>query len=189
MFQKLSILFFLAVFATACSNDNAGDSTADSQTDSQQSVQSEDGTDSEAPMPGMDMPKPLSSDELSDEELKNFALALEDVQEVNQAVQMEMIASVEKSGMTVERFTEMQEANVSGGEIDATEAERKTYDETLKALEGIQMEAQKSLIDKLEGYGISEQRYQVLAISLQSDTAIQKRFFELQGMPMPGGLQ
>ena len=177
--NKLAILLFAVFFLAACQNNSDTESEqTDDMTQEENDTASTDGT---ATMPGQDMPQPLSSDDISDDELKAFADAAQEVQMINQSIQQEMVASVEKGGLTVERFTEMQQASMSGQEMEATAEEMKKFEATMKGLEGIQMNAQKAMKDKLANHGISEKRYQEIAMSVQADPKLQERFFELQG--------
>jgi hypothetical protein len=156
MFNKLAILLFAAFFMAACENNSDTESAQmDDMTQEENDMASEDGN---AGMQGQDMPQPLSSDEISDDELKSFAEAAQEVQMINQSIQQEMVSSVERGGLTVERFTEMQQASMSGQDMEASADEMKKFDATMKSLEGIQMEAQKAMQDKLANHGISEKK-------------------------------
>lgn len=185
MLNKLAILLFAAFFVAACQNNS--DSESAQMDDMTQEESDTLSADDNAGMMGQDMPQPLSSDDISDDELKSFAEAAQEVQMINQSIQQEMVASVESGGLTVERFTEMQQASMSGQEMEATADEMKKFEATMKGLEEIQMNAQKAMQDKLANHGITEKRYQEIAMSVQADPELQERFFALQGQGQPQG--
>ena len=118
--------------------------------------------------------------EVSDSELSEFAKVFQQMRMLNQQAQQEMIEVVQDSDIELERFNEIHQGNMDPEkDVKTTAIEDKKYEVVVTKLESIQPEFQdkmKSLIDKSS---LSIERYQQLAMALQSNASLQKRFQEM----------
>ncbi len=116
---------------------------------------------------------------VSDEELKQFATVYPKVQEESQKAQQKMVGVIEKDGMKLERFNEIQTATMQNQKTDATEDEMKTYKKITGELDKLQPEIQKKMQSLITSSGLSVERFQAIAVAIQSDQNLQSRFQEM----------
>lgn len=120
---------------------------------------------------------------ISDKEIKQFTSAFQEIQAIDQQAQQEMAKKVENSGLNVQRFNEIQQAEqFPDQEVEATDEEMEKYQSANKELEKIQTNAQQQMTEKIESEGLSINKYQEIANRLQSDPELKKRIQEeMQG--------
>ncbi|MFW5658087.1 MAG: DUF4168 domain-containing protein [Bacteroidota bacterium] len=119
--------------------------------------------------------------EVSDKELQQFASVAQHLQGINQQAQQEMVAALEKEGLKVERFNELQQAENNQNQVtDATDKELKQYEVATRELEKIQGESQQKMQEKIKDEGLTENRYQEIYMALQNDPELQEKFQALQ---------
>ncbi|MGM0551542.1 MAG: DUF4168 domain-containing protein [Bacteroidota bacterium] len=118
-------------------------------------------------------PQPVDA---SKAEIKQFAQAFMDVQTINNQSQQEMIQAIQKEGMEVPRFNEIQQASQDPNmEADASEEEMNTFEKISSALASIQEKVQIQMEEKIVESGLTIKRYQKIAMSLQNDQDLQQR--------------
>ncbi len=118
-------------------------------------------------------------EEVSGEELKQFASAFQQVQTVNQQVQQRMIKAVEETGLDVQRYNEIQQAQQDPNqEVNVSDEELEQYTATTQELEKIQAGAQQEIQGKITEQGLTVNRYQEIAAALQNDTELQQKLQE-----------
>ncbi|MFO7939767.1 MAG: DUF4168 domain-containing protein [Bacteroidales bacterium] len=118
-------------------------------------------------------PQPVDA---SKAEIKQFAQAFMDVQTINNQSQQEMIQAIQKEGMEVPRFNEIQQASQDPNmEADASEEEMNTFEKISSALASIQEKVQIQMEEKIVESGLTIKRYQKIAMSLQNDQDLQER--------------
>lgn len=122
-------------------------------------------------------------EEVSGEELKQFASAFQQVQTVNQEAQQKMVNTVEQEGMEVQRYNEIQQAQQDPNqEANATNEELKQYEAATQDLEKIQVQAQQEMQEKIIEEGLTINRYQEITVIVQNDPELQQKIQEyLQG--------
>lgn len=114
--------------------------------------------------------------DISDTQLAQFADAYMTVQTQNQEAQQEMIAVIEKEGLEVERFSEIQEASLNPNqESDATPEEMKKHAKAIEKIDAMQPEFEKKAIEGIEKSGISMEEYQNIASAVQQDQKLQQK--------------
>ena len=120
---------------------------------------------------------------VSGEELKQFASAFQQVQTVNQQAQQTMVKAVEEKGLEVQRYNEIQQAQQDPNqEANATGEELKQYETATQELEKIQVQAQQQMQEKIIEEGLTVNRYQEIATVVQNDPELQQKLQEyLQG--------
>lgn len=120
-----------------------------------------------------------SDQAVSDADLKQFADAFMQVQEVDQQAQQEMVTAVMDKGMTVERFNELFQAQQNPAqEADATEEELSNYDEVMDEIMTIQENTQAEMEEKITDAGLTIDRYQEINLALQSSPELQQKLME-----------
>ncbi|MEO8774216.1 MAG: DUF4168 domain-containing protein [Gelidibacter sp.] len=113
---------------------------------------------------------------ISDNELGQFADAYIKVQMQNQAAQQEMMTIIEDEGLKVERFSEIQEAALDPKkDVDATADEIKKHSKAIAKMEEIQPALEKKAVAEIESAGITIDRYKSLATAIQGEKALQER--------------
>ena len=122
-------------------------------------------------------------EEISDQELKQFASALQQIQVINQQAQQAMVKAVEEKGLEVERYNEIQQAQQDlNQEAEATEKELKQYETATQELEKIQVQIQQQMQAKIVEEGLTVNRYQEIAAVIQNDPELHQKLQEyLQG--------
>ncbi|MGS2740295.1 DUF4168 domain-containing protein [Sinomicrobium sp. M5D2P17] len=114
--------------------------------------------------------------DVSDDELGKIASAFQGVQEVNVKAQQEMVKTVEDNGFDIDRFNELYEASQSPEkEADASTDEKEKFGVIMNKMQEMQSGFQKQMEDAITKEGISLDRYQEVAVALQTDTELQQR--------------
>ncbi|HSP11132.1 MAG TPA: DUF4168 domain-containing protein, partial [Salegentibacter sp.] len=99
---------------------------------------------------------------------------------VNQQAQQEMIKTVEDSGFDVQRFNEIHQASLDPNqEVEVSSEEKAKHKEVVTEIEGMQGKFQKDMEEVIEKEGLSIERYEQLAMALQTDTELQQRLQKL----------
>lgn len=118
--------------------------------------------------------------EVNDEELTKFAKAYQGIVMVNQQAQQKMVQVVEDGGFDVERFNEIHQASQDPNkEVEVSSEEQEKHKTVITEIEGMQGEFQKDMEKVIEKEGLSLQRYEQLAMALQTDTELQQRLQKL----------
>ncbi len=182
-------VFILSIFLfSACQNSSGEgeETTAEETNETEQTSETPEATD-EAPDLLNEMGAEATT-EVSDEELKQFASALQQMQMMNQMAQQRMVAAVQDAGLEVERFSAIRQAQEAPDQTtDATEDELAKVDAAVAELEKIQEETNAQMVAKIEAAGLTEARYQEIGQALQNSQALQAKFQEL--MAPPAGAQ
>jgi hypothetical protein len=117
--------------------------------------------------------------DISDQELKQFASAFQQIQVVNQEAQQEMAKAVEEEGLEIQRYVEIQQAEQdSSQETTVTDDEMKKYERASTKIEEIHVEAQQNMVEKITDEGLSIDRYQEIATAVQHDPVLQQKLQE-----------
>lgn len=125
----------------------------------------------------------VQNEEVSDEEVEQFAGAFKQIQDINQEAQQEMISSVEEAGLDVQRYNEIQQAQQNPDQqVDASDEELEQFKAATQEMGNIQVEAQQKMQEKIKEEGLTLARYQEIGSAIQSDPGLQKKLQEyLQG--------
>ena len=185
----LSVLILSIFLLSACQNSGEGEEKS-----AEETTETEQTSESETPEAGDEAPDLLNemgaeaTTDVSDEELKQFASALQQMQMMNQMAQQRMVAAVQDAGLEVERFSAIRQAQEAPDQTtDATEDELAKVDAAVAELEKIQEETNTQMVAKIEAAGLIEARYQEIGQALQNSQALQAKFQEL--MAPPAGAQ
>lgn len=114
--------------------------------------------------------------EVSDSELEKFANAFQGIRMINQQAQQEMMAVVQDGGMDVQKFNEIHQASVDPAvEAEATPEELEKHQEIASELEEMQGTYQAKMEEVIQDQDLTLQRYEQIAMGLQSDPELQER--------------
>ncbi len=129
------------------------------------------------------LPQQQQQTEISDAELKQFVAAVQQIQMVSQQAQQEMMQVVQKEGMEVTRFTEIHEATLNPEvELGATTEEKAAHKKIIGELETMQAGIQQQIEKLITEQGLSLEKYEQIAMQVQSDPKLQQRIQQmLQG--------
>lgn len=118
--------------------------------------------------------------EVSDEELSKFANAYQGITVVNQEAQQKMVKAVEDGGFDVQRFNEIHQATLDPNqEVEVSSEEEAKHKEVVDEIEGMQEGFQKDMEDIIKKEGLSVERYEELAMALQTDQELQQRLQQI----------
>ncbi|WP_037320477.1 DUF4168 domain-containing protein [Salegentibacter sp. Hel_I_6] len=118
--------------------------------------------------------------DVSDEELSKFAEAYQEIRMVNQKAQQEMAQKVEESGFDIQRFNEIHQASLDpNADVEVTEEEKTKHEEVVAEIEGMQGEFQEEMEEAISKNDLDVERYEKIAMALQTDTELQQRLQQL----------
>ena len=115
----------------------------------------------------------------TDEELEMFVDAAIEIMPLQQEAQEKMIEEVEDSGLSLERFNTILEAQSRGMESDATEEEIESVRSTLVSLEEIQVDYQGKIDEQIEKSGITPEKFEEIFARYQQDPDLQMRINQI----------
>lgn len=121
----------------------------------------------------------FSQNEVSDTELQNFANAFTSIQEVNQRAQSEMMQVIQSADMDLNRFNQIYEASLNPsqtGTVDMTEEETKKFQTVMSKMETMQPVFQKEMEDAVVKQGMTIERFEQVAATIETDSSLQQRF-------------
>ncbi|MCX2679065.1 DUF4168 domain-containing protein [Galbibacter sp. EGI 63066] len=114
--------------------------------------------------------------EVTDAELGKIAAAFQGIQKINMEAQQKVMKTVEDSGFEANRFNEMYEASVSPEKnVEATDEEKEKFGKVMSQIQEMQAGFQGQMEEVIGKEGISMERYEKIAMALQTDTALQQR--------------
>lgn len=117
---------------------------------------------------------------VTDAELTKFVKALQGIQVVTQQAQQQMMQVVKEEGMEIPRFNEIHEATINPEvEVEATTEEIATHKEIIGQLETMQASIQQQMEKLIKDQGLSLEKYEQIAMRLQSDTELQQRIQQM----------
>jgi hypothetical protein len=113
----------------------------------------------------------------SDAELRQFAGAVQKVLNIQEASQGKMMASIEESDLTVDRFNEMLMQGQQQGldAIEATEEEMTAFNNALNDVQQLQQQMQMDMMDAITEEGLDVQKYQGIMQAYEQNPEIQAK--------------
>ncbi|MFC4219934.1 DUF4168 domain-containing protein [Flagellimonas marina] len=114
--------------------------------------------------------------EVTDAELNKIASAFQDIQKVNMEAQEKVMETVKDNGFEVDRFNEMYQASASPEKsVDATDDEKQRFGKLMSELQQMQVGFTEQIEEIISNEGMSIERYQAIAMALQTDSELQGR--------------
>jgi len=118
--------------------------------------------------------------EITTAELNKFADAFQEVQVENQAAQQKMMGIIKNEGLDVQRFTEIQKAQMNPeAEVEATDEELKMHAAVVTELKKMQPELESKMQAIITEHDLTLDRYKAVAMALQQDKSLQQKFQEI----------
>lgn len=120
--------------------------------------------------------------DVSDQELEQFAAALENVQSIRQEMVQETQGVVADSSLEESRFQEMYRAE-NGGPAPSeqpSDAEQEEFASVMQQIQTIQQESNQAMVSAVEDEGLGVQRFNQIAQAIQQSPELQQRFQETQ---------
>lgn len=121
--------------------------------------------------------------DVSQEELEQFAVALENVQSIRQEMVQSTQGTVADSSLDESRFQELYRADQGGPapSEEASDQEQAEYDKVMQEIQQIQQQSNQQMVQAVRDEGLQVQRFNQIAQAIQQSTQLQQRFQELQG--------
>ncbi|MFW6224712.1 MAG: DUF4168 domain-containing protein [Bacteroidota bacterium] len=118
---------------------------------------------------------------VSDKELKEFAVAAQKVQIINQEVRQKINNTLKEKGLDVQRFNEIQQTQQNPQQdVDATNEEMVKYKSASMELEKIEGQAHQKIQKKIKESGLTMSRYENIARLLQNNPDLKEKFQMIQ---------
>lgn len=167
------MIWMLALILTSItlSCDKGGDADADT-TENDTMSNSES---SMAEMPPLDSIEPATN--ISDTEIGQFLDAVEAVQAVSQEAQQQMMQVVETEGMTLERFSEIQQKlqNPDAQVSPISSDEEGQLDRIDAKMREMEPEMERQSVAAIQETGMTPLRYQQLSMGIQQDPELTQK--------------
>lgn len=128
-------------------------------------------------------PEPLSPEEVTDEQLKMVASVSQAAQGIQQEADQKMKGIVEDEGMEYTRFQQIMMAQQNpqmAGQLDLTEEEQQTLQKLQPELQKVNNQARDQYMSAIEEQGLTPQKFQQIALSIQTHDEVAQRFQEIQ---------
>ncbi|MDF0716225.1 DUF4168 domain-containing protein [Muricauda sp. 334s03] len=114
--------------------------------------------------------------QVSDVELNKIASAFQDIQKVNMEAQQQVMKTVQESGFDANRFNKMYQASASPEKtVDASDEEKERFDKLMNEIQEMQVGFTQQIEEIISNEGLSMERYQKIAMALQTDADLQGR--------------
>lgn len=117
----------------------------------------------------------------SDADIAKFAKAAKVLEELQAAVETEMITAIENKGLDLDTFNKIAAAqqNPNAGSEVADAETMKSYNAVSEDLQKIQMEAQPKMVEAIEETGMDINEYQQMMLAYQQSPEMQAKVQEM----------
>ncbi|MEX0980535.1 MAG: DUF4168 domain-containing protein [Bacteroidales bacterium] len=134
----------------------------------------------QSPQPPQQQLQQPQSEPVSDAEVKQFASAFGEIQQINEKTQQKMVSTVENEGIQVDRFNEIVQSQQNPNQDAGTsEKEMESFNTAIQELQVIQNASQQEMQQAVIDEGLTVERYQELMSQVQTDANLQQRLQEL----------
>ncbi|HBQ60235.1 MAG TPA: hypothetical protein DD671_11600 [Balneolaceae bacterium] len=133
-------------------------------------------------------PEPLSPEEVTDEDLEMVASVSQAAQGIQQEADSKMRKVIEEEGMEYNRFQQIMMAMQNpqmAQQIDISSEEQQTIQSVQPELQQINNEARTQYMQAIEEEGLTPQKFQQLAVTIQSNQEVADRFEEISNEGQP----
>ena len=124
-------------------------------------------------------PKPLSPDEVTDAQLEMVLSVSESVQGVQKEADAKMREVIAEEDMEYSRFQQIMMAQQNpqmAGQLNLTEEEKQTIQSIQPKLQEITMGIQQAYMSAIQEEGLTPQKFQQIAMSIQTHPEVAERF-------------
>ncbi len=118
---------------------------------------------------------------VSQEELQQFASVIPTLQEIGQTSQQRSAQLIEQSGLSVERFQELSEAQSPGAtpSSPATPEEQQSFNQVAPEIQSIREETLAQQQEVVRAGGLEPNRFDEILVAIQQDPALQQQIQQL----------
>ncbi|MEA5515842.1 DUF4168 domain-containing protein [Nodularia sp. UHCC 0506] len=119
---------------------------------------------------------------ISQEELQQFANLIPALQEIGQTSQQMAVQIIEQSGLSVERFQELSEAQQSPGTTPsspATPEEQQSFNLVAPEIQSIQQETLTQQEELVRAGGLEPNRFNEILVAIQQDPGLQQQIQQI----------
>ncbi len=132
------------------------------------------------PQPG-EMQQPRQMD-VSEADLERFAVAIQQIQAIEQQAQAQMIEVIESQGLTIERFNEIAQSQQDPSmqaEVEVSGEEVEIFDQAVERISGIRQEAEMEMETAVQQEGLDVEEFNLISQAVQQDPSLQQRVMEM----------
>ncbi|MGB7784778.1 MAG: DUF4168 domain-containing protein [Salinimicrobium sp.] len=116
---------------------------------------------------------------VTDAELTKFADTFQQMRMMNQKAQMQMSQAIQEENLDIKRFNEIHKAELDPAVAsDATKEEKEKYGRVIAKIEKMQVSFEGDMEELIKDSGLTVDRYQEIATSLQTNPQLQERLKE-----------
>lgn len=189
----LSVFLVAGVFLAGCSSDDSQQqsSTQPSQQPQAQQQGPQQGQQGQQ-KPQLNKQESIDPSSISDEDLEQFAKAMDAARKVQSEAQADMKKIVEDEGMTFKRFRQLMMSKKSKKlqqKMNITDEEKSKMKSLQPKMQKAQQEAQQEIMKTIKESGISMERFKEISRALRQNKELMKRFKEIQSDNSMGGGQ
>ncbi|MDR9416629.1 MAG: DUF4168 domain-containing protein [Gracilimonas sp.] len=133
-------------------------------------------------------PEPLSPDEISDEDLQMVVNVSQAAEGIQKEADTKMKEVIEEEGMEYTRFQQIMMAMQNpqmAQQVDISNEEQQTIQAVQPQLQEINNQARTQYVQAIEEEGLTPQRFQQLAVSIQAHDEVAQRFEEIRTDSQP----
>ncbi|MEG3436369.1 DUF4168 domain-containing protein [Pannus brasiliensis CCIBt3594] len=118
-------------------------------------------------------------------ELQQFVQALKQMQTIDLESQKQMAAIIQKEGLKLERFVEIDRANSSGvaPEKPVSDGEQQRYNSIVTKIQKVWQDSQPKKERAITGQGLTVARFGEINNQVRSDRALQEKVKQMIGTP------
>ncbi|MGJ3253909.1 MAG: DUF4168 domain-containing protein [Elainellaceae cyanobacterium] len=125
---------------------------------------------------------PAEADPISSEEIQQFANVVPDLQAIQQTAEEQVVAVIEESGLSRERFSEIfqaQESPEMAPEADVSPEEAQSFNDAYAQIQSIETEITAQREQVLETAGLDPERFNEILVAVQQDPSLRQQVQEL----------
>ncbi|MFP4219749.1 MAG: DUF4168 domain-containing protein [Phormidium sp.] len=120
--------------------------------------------------------------DVSEDDLQRFAVAIQQIQEIEQQAQAQMIEVIESQGLTIERFNEIAQSQQDPSmqeQVDVSGEEAEIFDQAVERISGIRQEAEMEMETAVQQEGLDVEEFNLISQAVQQDPSLQQRVMEM----------
>lgn len=191
----LSVFLVAGVFLAGCSSDDSQQQSSQQpsqqpQAQQQGPQQGQQGQQGQQQKPQLKKQQSIDPSDISDEDLEQFAKAMDAARKVQSEAQADMKKIVEDEGMTFKRFQQLMMSKKSKKlkqKMNITDEEKSKMKNLQPKMQKAQQAAQKEIMKTIKESGISMERFKKISRALRQNKELMKRFKEIQSDNGMGG--
>lgn len=130
-----------------------------------------------SPQPGM---PPAPQTEISAADLQRFAVAVQQIQAIEQQAQAQMVEAIQAEGLTVERFNEIAQSQQNPEtQTQVSNQEAQTFTQVIQQISEIRQAAEQDMQTAVQEEGLAVDQFNLIAQAVQQDPTLQRQVLEL----------